>query len=140
MLLLCLFQHLLQIFSGVGTFALCHLLRCSGRNNLTASISSLGSKVDDIVCCFDDIQIMLDDHHRIAGIHQRLKHLDELVYIRCVQTGSRFIQDVDGSAGRSFGKLGRQFDPLRLSARKRPALTVQRQIRQPTSTRKVRRD
>ena len=83
MLLLCLFQHLLQIFSGVGAFALCHLLRCSGSNNLTASISSLGSKVDDIVCCFDDIQIMLDDHHRIAGIHQRLKHLDELVYIRC---------------------------------------------------------
>lgn len=47
----------------------------------------------------------------------RLKHLDELVYIRCVQTGGRFVQDVNGSAGRPLGKLGRQLDPLRLSAR-----------------------
>ena len=55
----------------------------SGR--LAAALAALGAQVDDPIGYLDDIQVMLDDHHGVAGIHQRLQHLDQAVHIGSMQ-------------------------------------------------------
>ena len=46
----------------------------------------------------DDIQVVLDDHHGVARLHQTLEHLDEPVDVIAVQAGGGLIQDIDGLA------------------------------------------
>ena len=64
----------------------------------------------------DDIQVVLDDHHGVARLHQTLEHLDEPVDVIAVQAGGGLIQDIDGLAGGALGQLGGQLDPLGLAA------------------------
>ena len=64
----------------------------------------------------DHIQIVLDDHHRVAHVHQLLEHLNELVHVGGVQAGGGLVQDIDGLAGGALGQLGGQLDPLGLAA------------------------
>ena len=66
---------------------------------------------------FDHIQVVLNDHHGIAGIHQGFQHIGQLVYIGHMEPGSGLIQNVDGPAGVAFGQFRGQFDPLGFAAR-----------------------
>ncbi|MPN53857.1 hypothetical protein SDC9_201525 [bioreactor metagenome] len=76
---------------------------------------------------------MLDHQHGMAGISQPVQHMDQLIHIGHVQAHRRLIQHIkavlvgrqgyaSGIARLSWtsahlGKLGHQFDALRLSAR-----------------------
>ena len=66
----------------------------------------------------DDVKVMLNDDHGVAGVHEFLQYFDKLFHVVGVQTGGRFIQDVHRPAGPAAGKLGRQLDPLRFAAGK----------------------
>ena len=89
-------KHGLQVDSRKACRVLRNLLRCSGRNHISALIAAFRAQVNDIVRCFDHIQVVLNYHNGVSGIHKQLQHLDQLVNIRGVQAGSRLIQDVDG--------------------------------------------
>ena len=52
----------------------------------------------DAVGGLDDVQVVLDDQHRVARVHQALQHLDELADVVDVQAGGRLVQDVEGLA------------------------------------------
>ena len=52
-----------------------NLLGCSGSNDRAAACSALGAEIDNPVCCFDDVQIVLDDHYGIALVAQSMEHL-----------------------------------------------------------------
>ena len=69
-----------------------------GHNRATA-VAPLGAQVDDVVGGFDHIQVVFNDHHGVARLHQQLQHVDEPVDISRVQTCGRFIQNIDGGAG-----------------------------------------
>jgi len=103
----------------IGFFACGNLLRGSDRNHLAAPVSSLGAKIDDIIGRLDDIQIVFDHNDGIAGIRQTLQHVDQLVHIRNVQPGCRFIENIDRSARGAAGKLGGKLHALSLTAGKR---------------------
>ena len=77
-------QHLFQILPCIGALTLGDLFRCAGGDDLAAVVPALGSQVDDVVGGLDDVQIVLDHHHRVACVHQRLQHVDQLVHIRRV--------------------------------------------------------
>ncbi len=53
---------------------------------------------------------------RVAGIHQPLQHLDQLVHVGGVQAHGRLIQHVERAPGGPAGELLRQLDPLRFAA------------------------
>ena len=47
------------------------LLWGARRDDFTAAVAALGSKVDHPIGSFDDVQIVLDDHHGVAVVAQR---------------------------------------------------------------------
>ena len=53
----------------------CDVFRRAGGNDLPAAGAALGSQVNEPVSGFDDIQIVLDDHHRIATISEPVQNL-----------------------------------------------------------------
>ena len=59
---------------------------------------------------------MLNDHHRVASFRQSAEDLHQLVHIGKMQTGGRFIQNVDCPSGTPAGELRRQLDALCLAA------------------------
>ena len=59
---------------------------------------------------------MLNDQHRIAGIHKPVENLDEPVNVRGVEPCSRLVQDIDGPARGCPAQLRSQLHPLGLAA------------------------
>ena len=62
---------------------------------------------------------MFDDDYRIAERDEALEHVQEFVDVSEVESGGRFVEDVNGSAGRAFGEFARELNALRFAARKR---------------------
>ena len=50
---------------------------------------------------FDNIEVVLDDDHAVAGVDQGVQHVQQLVDIGHVQAGGRFVEDVERLAGRA---------------------------------------
>ena len=68
-----LLQQGCQEFVGIAFLALCHLFRCAGKEKLTSTSTTFGTHINEPVGELDDIQIVLDDNHRIASIYQFLE-------------------------------------------------------------------
>ena len=45
-------------------------------------------------------QIVLDDEDRVALVHQRVQHLQQLAHILEMQPGRRLVEDIDRAASR----------------------------------------
>ena len=57
---------------------LCNLLRCPICHDSAASVSAFGAHVDDIVCRFDNIEVVLDDNCGIAPFDKFAEDLCQL--------------------------------------------------------------
>ena len=77
------------------------LLRGSGGDDHAASVAAFGSEVDEPVGAFDHVEIVFDDHQGVAGISESLENGEQLPDVVEVESGRRFIQDVEGVPGRS---------------------------------------
>ena len=94
-----------------------NLLRCPAGDHGSASVPALRTHVDDVIGSLDDVQVVLDDHSRIAALHQLAEDLRQLGDIVKMQAGRGLIEDVNSFSGALSGQLCRQLDPLRLAAR-----------------------
>ena len=65
-----------------------------------AAVAALGAQVDDPVRLGDHVQVVLDDHHRVARVHQPVQHPDQLLHVGHVQADGRLVEDVQGAARR----------------------------------------
>ena len=74
------------------------------------------AEVNDPVCRFDHIEIMLDDHYGIAAVAKTVKHTQKLTYIVEVKPGRGFVQDIKCLSGIPFGQFSGQFDALGFAA------------------------
>ncbi len=63
-----------------------------------------GPEIDDPIGIADDIQIMLDDEHRIPQIDQPLQHIEKLAYIVKVQAGRRLVEQIKSASGLALAK------------------------------------
>ncbi len=86
-------------------------------DNLAAPRATAGSEIDDPVGGLDDIEIVFDDQHRIACIHELVEDFDQSAHIFEVQSRGGLVEDIQGSTRRAFGEFARQFDPLGLASR-----------------------
>jgi hypothetical protein len=97
-------------------------ITCSGvpfGDQLAAPVAALGSQVDQPVGDLDDVEVVLDDQDRVAGIHQALQHFDQLVDVGGVQAHRRLIQHIQRPPGGAAGELLRELDALGFAARER---------------------
>ena len=67
----------------------------------------------------DDVEIVLDDEHRVARVHQPLQNLDQLVHVRHVQAGRRLVENIERAARGTAGELRGELDALGLAAGER---------------------
>ena len=84
-------QHRLQERPGITALLPHDLLRRSRGDDLAAAVAAFGAEVDDPVGGFDDFEVVLDDHDRVAGVDQLVQHFQELCHVVEVQAGGGFI-------------------------------------------------
>lgn len=70
------FKLVFKILSRIRLLAEGNLLGSSADYNLAASVSALGTKVDNVVGSFDNIKIVLDDENCISVVNKTLKHFN----------------------------------------------------------------
>ena len=71
-----------QILAGVAAFDLCHFLRGAAGYHGSAAVAALGPQVDEVVRSLDHVQVVLNDQHAVAGVHQTLQHAHQPIHVR----------------------------------------------------------
>ena len=75
-------------------FGLGYIFGAALGNNHAAAVTTLRSHVNNPVSRFNDFQIMLDHHNRIALINQLMQHFHEFGNIVEMQAGRGLIQNI----------------------------------------------
>ena len=83
----------------MGLWTFYNLLRRPFRNNSSAFVSAFRSHIDNIIRCFNDIQIVFNDNDCIAVRRQSSENLGQLMDIRKMKSCRRLIQNVDSLPG-----------------------------------------
>src|SRR5215471_1126769 len=112
-------KHAGKGLAGVRFFRSSNLLGRSLRDDAPAAFSAFGAQINDPIGLLDDVEMMLDDEHRIAKRDEALKHVEKFADVVEVEAGSGFIEDIESAAGLALGKFTRKFDSLRFAAGKR---------------------
>ena len=94
-----------------------HFFWCSGKEELAAASSTCRTHVDEPVGEFDDIEIVLDDDDRIATVNQFLEYIHQDADVFEMQTGCRFIENIERLARITLREFGSQFYALTFTAR-----------------------
>ena len=59
----------------------------------------LRTEVDEVIRDLEDVQVVLDDEHGVALIHQTLEHINQHLNVLKMQSRGGFIQHIEGLAG-----------------------------------------
>ena len=82
--------------SAGNTVRVClNLRRRSASHNASACITAARSHVNYIVSVTDNVQIMLNDNNCCPIVQQRLKNLQQYLYIQGMQANRRLIKNKD---------------------------------------------
>src|SRR5437773_7925613 len=69
------------------------------RDDVTAFVPGFGPQVNDPIGALDDVEVVLDDQHRMTGIDETLKSFQQNADIVKVQAGSRFVEEEQRRTG-----------------------------------------
>lgn len=83
-----------------------------------AAATTVGTEVEEVVHTLENIQIVLDDDHRVALIDKLLQNVEQYLDVFEVKAGRRLVKDVQRVAGRLSEQLRRQFHSLTLATGK----------------------
>lgn len=83
----------------MGSFASCDSFGGPHPHDFPALMATLRSQIDDVIGGLNHIHVMFDQNDRMTGINQAIERLEQPIDVREMQTGGRFIQDVDGMFG-----------------------------------------
>ena len=114
----------------IETGQLQHTLDAALVHDVAAVAAAARPQVDHMVGHAQHLQVVLDDHHRVAAGEQRLKDIDQLAHVVEMQPDRRVVQDVNGGAAQAAGQLLGQLDALRLAAREDLRALAQAQVAQ----------
>src|SRR5690349_8613562 len=94
-----------EISAGVAGPVCRQVLRRALRDDAAAAVAPFGAEVDDPVRGLDDVEVVLDHHHGVAGVAQAAQHVQQELDVVEVQAGGGLVQDVERAAGVALGKL-----------------------------------
>src|SRR5437773_10656715 len=101
------------------------------RDDLTSACAALGAEVDHMVRGLDDVEVVLDDEDRVAGVDEATQHAEQALDVGEVKAGRRLVEDVQRPAGRAARELARELDALRFSAGQRGRRLAEPQVAEP---------
>src|SRR4051794_2918195 len=70
-------QDFVEILPRVAALGLRHLLGSAHGDDVSAPVAALGTDVDDLVGALDDVEVVLDHQHGVAGVDQTVEHDQE---------------------------------------------------------------
>src|SRR5260221_2910614 len=108
-----------QSVASVRLLGASNQFRCSLYYDPAAGFAAFWTEINNPVGLLDDIEVVLDDQHRIAQRDQALQHIQQFADVVKVQAGCRLVKDVKRAAGLPLGKFARQLDGLRFAAGQR---------------------
>ena len=114
--LLISFKKFPDVNTCIGVRILSDFFRCTAGNDCSASCTALRTNIYNIICCFDDIQIVLNDNDGVAAFSQSSEDFCQFVNIGKMKTGCRLIQNVNSTSCAALAELCCQFDALCLTA------------------------
>ena len=106
-------------------------MRRARHEDPAAGRSPLGTDVDQVVGHLDDVEVVLDDDHRIAAIDEFVEHVEQQADILEVEARRRFVENIERAARIALRQLGGELDALALAARERRAGLAQREVAEP---------
>src|SRR6185436_18642627 len=99
-------------------------------DDLPAAVAAFRTEVDHPVRGLDHIQVVFDDHNRVACVAQPVQHVQQHPDVVEVQAGGRLIQYVQRTAGVALGEFERELDALRRAAGQRDRALAELDIAQ----------
>src|SRR5579871_7024828 len=87
-----------EILAGIAGRLAGNILGRAAGDQAPALVAPFGTKVDDPVRGLDELEIVLDHHHGVAGLHEPLEHFQQLAHVLEMQTGRGLVQDVERPA------------------------------------------
>ena len=93
-----------------------HLLRSTGKDNLTTLATGLWAEVNEIVGCKHYIAVMLHHNDGVAYVAQALERVNKPVVVTWMEADTRLIKDVE-HIDKLRTHLGRKTYALSLTAR-----------------------
>ena len=88
----------------MATFALFQFARCSLEYDLSTTITSLGSEINDPVGTLDHVHIVFDDYYRVSALDQSIESGEQFIDVVEMQTRSRLVEDEHHSPCRVFAQ------------------------------------
>ena len=89
-------QFLFQEFSCQTLVAGGKLLWCTYGYNLSTTVATIGSHIDDMVGTLDDFHIVFDDEDGMATLNQSVEGIEQSADVVEMKTGSRLVEDEEG--------------------------------------------
>ena len=104
-----------EVMPGVAEANCCDFLRGAGCNDTPTLVATFGAKVDNHVCCLDDIQIVLNDDNGVSVITQAVQDREQHLDVLEMQSRRRFVKYVERLSSVAFGKLKSELYALGLA-------------------------
>src|SRR5436309_16042219 len=92
------------------------LLRSPRHHKAAALRSSLRSEIDDPVRCLNDVEMMLDNDHRVSKVCQPAENVQKLFNIIEMQTSGGFVENIKSFSRGAPAQFYCQFNPLSVTA------------------------
>jgi hypothetical protein len=73
-------------------------------------------EVDDPVGGLDDVEVMLDNQHRVAVVDEPVEHLEQHAHVLEMEPCGWLVEDVQRALGIALGQLGCELHALRFTA------------------------
>ena len=82
-----------------GNFS--HGFWCAFGDNFAAGIAAFGAEVDQPIGALHDVEVVLDDQHRVAGVAEFGEDVEQLLHVGEVEAGRGFVENVFACAARA---------------------------------------
>ena len=76
------FEFFFQELTGVALGAARAIFRCAGKDDAAARVAALRTEIDDMIGHLDDVQVVLNDEHRVARVGQTIENIDQARDVR----------------------------------------------------------
>jgi len=86
-------QNFAQESAGVTGRARGNFLGRTVRDNVTSFVPGFRAEVNNPIGAFDNVEVVLDDQHRMTGIDETLKSFQQNADVVKVQAGGRFVEE-----------------------------------------------
>ena len=91
-----------KYLSGIRSPRASNFFRRACGHNASSVFATFGSKVDDVVGGFDNVEIVFDDDNRVAQRDEPLQNVEQLMYVLKMKTGGGLVEHVDGAPRRAL--------------------------------------